>query len=103
MFLLKKFAAFSTKKVSQFANEVHEIFSKTSFCNQFVNSTSLDVNEKSFIFLSAHRPIIFVSVYHARFELANEAIVKTRWLRKFGSLISKHTKHKHVCLDVFFT
>ena len=76
MFLLKKFAAFSTKKVSQFAKEVHETFSKTSFCNLFVNSTSLDVNEKSFIFLSAHRLVIFVSVYHALFELADEAIVK---------------------------
>jgi len=31
---------------------------------------------KSLIFLSAHRPVIFVSVYHALFELADEAIVK---------------------------
>ena len=76
MFLLKKFAVLSPKKVSQFAKEVHETFSKTSFCNLFVNSTSLDVNEKSFILLSAHRLVIFVSVYHALFELADEAIVK---------------------------
>ena len=41
-----------------------------------MNSTSLAVNEKSFIFLSAHRLVIFVSVYHALFELADEAIAK---------------------------
>ena len=31
-----------------------------------------------FYILSAHRLVIFVSVYHALFELADEAIVKSR-------------------------
>ena len=76
MFLLKKFAVFSTKKVSHFAKEVHETFSKLGFCTRFVNSTSLAVNQKSYFILSFHRPVIFVSVYDSPFELADEAIVK---------------------------
>lgn len=52
VFLLKKFTTFSTKKVSQFAKEVHETFSKASFCTVFVNSASLAVNEKSYLFIS---------------------------------------------------
>ena len=41
-----------------------------------MNSTSLAVNEKSYFILSAHRTVIFVGVYGAAFELADEAIVK---------------------------
>ena len=76
MFLLKKFAVFGTKKVSQLAKELHEILSKTNFCTRFVNSTSLAVNETSYFILPAHRPVIFVGVYDAPFEHADEAIVK---------------------------
>ena len=77
MFLLKKFAVFSTiKKVSQFAKEVHVTFSAPTFCTRFVNSTLLAVNENSYFILSARRAVTFVGVYDARFELADEAIVK---------------------------
>ena len=41
-----------------------------------MNSTSLAVNEMSSLILSAHRPVIFVVVYDAPFELADVAIVK---------------------------
>ena len=64
------------KKVSQFAKEVHVTFSSPTFCSRFVNSTSLAVNEKSYFILSAHRPVTFVDVFDAPFELADEAIIK---------------------------
>ena len=64
------------KKVSQFAKEVHVTFSSPTFCSRFVNSTSLAVNEKSYFILSAHRPVTFVGVFYAPFELADEAIIK---------------------------
>ena len=76
VFLSKKSAVFSTKKVSHCPKEVHETFSKTSFCTRFVISTSLAVNEKSYFILSVQQATIFVSVYDAPFELADEAIVK---------------------------
>ena len=50
MFLLKKFTVFSTKKLSQFAKEVQVTFSTRTFFTRFVNSTSLAVNEKSYLF-----------------------------------------------------
>ena len=34
------------------------------------------INEKSYFTLSAHRPVTFVGVFDAPFELADEAIVK---------------------------
>ena len=34
------------------------------------------INEKSYFTLSAHRPVTFVSVFDAPFELADQAIVK---------------------------
>ena len=64
------------KKVSQFAKEVHVTFSTPAFCTSFVNSKSLAINEKSYSILSAHRPVTFVGVFDAPFELADEAIVK---------------------------
>ena len=64
------------KKVSQFAKEVHVTFSSPTFCSRFVNSTSLAVNEKFYFILSAHRPVTFVGVFDAPFELADEAIIK---------------------------
>ena len=79
MLLLKKFAVFSTKKgkeVSHFEKEVRLTFSTTSFCTRFVNSTSLAFNEKSYVILSVHRPVIFVGVFYSPFELADEAIAK---------------------------
>ena len=48
-----------SKKVPQFAKEVHVTFSTTSFCSRFVNSTSLAFNEKSYVALSAHSPRYF--------------------------------------------
>jgi len=88
VFLLKKFATFSTKKVSQFAKEVHETFSKTSFCNLFVNSTSLEINEKSFIF---YQPIawLFSLVFIMRFlnllmrPLLKASLTEKVWLIDF--------------------
>ena len=41
-----------------------------------MNSTSLAINEKSDFTLSAHRPVTFLAVFDAPFELADEAIVK---------------------------
>ena len=66
------------KKVSQFAKEVHVTFSTATFCTRFVNSRSLAINEKSYftLNLSAHRPVTFVGVFDAPFELADEANVK---------------------------
>ena len=64
------------KKVCQFAKEVHVTFSTPAFCTSFVNSKSLAINEKSYFILSAHRPVTFVGVFDAPFELADEAIVK---------------------------
>ena len=48
----------------------------TYFCTRFVNSKSLAINKKSYFILSAHRPVTFVGVFDAPFELADEAIVK---------------------------
>ena len=41
-----------------------------------MNPKSLAINEKSYFILSAHRPVTFVGVFDAPFELADEAIVK---------------------------
>ena len=41
-----------------------------------MNSTSLTINKKSYFILSDHRPVTFVGVFDAPFELAGEAIVK---------------------------
>ena len=41
-----------------------------------MNSTSLAVNEKSYFILSVHRPVTFVGIFDAPFELAGEAIIK---------------------------
>ena len=62
------------KKVSQFAKEVHLTFSTPAFCTRVVNSKSLAINEKSYFILSTHRPVTFVGVFDAPFELADEAI-----------------------------
>ena len=64
------------KKVSQFAKEVHVTFSTPTFYTRFLNSTSMAINEKSYLILSAHRPVIFVGVFGASFELSDEAVVK---------------------------
>ena len=64
------------KKSISFCEGSYVTFSTATFCTRFVNSTSLPVNEKSYFILSAHRPGNFVGVFYARFELADEAIVK---------------------------
>ena len=46
-----------------------------SFCSRFVNSTSLAVNVKSYFILSFYRPVTFVGVFDAPFDLADEAII----------------------------
>ena len=51
-------------------------FSTPTFCTRFVNSTSLAINAKSYFTLSIHRPVAFVCVFDAPFEVADEAIVK---------------------------
>ena len=38
--------------------------------------TGMAINEKSYFTLSAHRPVTFVGVFDAPFELADQAIVK---------------------------
>ena len=45
------------------------------FSNQFLRSVC-EFYEKSYFILSAHRPVIFVNLYDAPFELTDEAIVK---------------------------
>ena len=75
---VKEVRCIQYKKVSQFAKEVHVTFSTPTFCTRFVNSRSLAINEKSYftLNLSAHRPVTFVGVFDAPFELADEANVK---------------------------
>ena len=53
-------------------------FCTLTFCTRFVNSTSLAINEKSYLTLSAHRPVTFVDVFGAPFELADDATVTVR-------------------------
>ena len=56
--------------------KVHVTFSTPTFCTRFVNAKSLAINKKSYFILSAHRPVTFVGVFDAPFELADETIVK---------------------------
>ena len=63
------------KKVSQFAKEVHVTFSSPTFCSCFVIYIAGCQGKILFHFIG-HRPVTFVGVFDAPFELADEAIIK---------------------------
>ena len=70
------------------------------FCTRFVNSTSVAINAKFYFTLSAHRPVAFVCVFDAPFEVADEAIVKR--LKDFYKCQVVNTYHNchHNCHHV---